>query len=120
MISFIKYSIYTKHCSKASNDKNVLKGGLKDNGKTIAVESGKACRICLDDAEEEDNPFITPCKCAGSMRFIHLNCLKEWYDSCSLILCIGWTQRELHKNYKEYTLTTGKNYHVSCVKNHLH
>lgn len=63
----------------SSNDKNVLKGGLKDNGVTLAVESGKACRICLDDVEEEDNPFITPCKCAGSMRFIHLKCLREWY-----------------------------------------
>jgi len=46
-----------------------------------ALESGKACRICLDDMEEEDNPFITPCKCAGSMKFIHLKCLREWLDS---------------------------------------
>ena len=46
-------------------------GGLKDNYKG-GLESGKACRICLDDTEEEGNPFITPCKCAGSMKFIHL------------------------------------------------
>lgn len=47
-------------------------GGLKDNGRNLGLESGKACRICLDDTEEEENPFITPCKCAGSMKFIHL------------------------------------------------
>ena len=41
-------------------------------------ESGKACRICLDESETEENPFITPCKCAGSMKFIHLLCLQEW------------------------------------------
>jgi hypothetical protein len=53
-------------------------GGLKDNMKGAGLESGKACRICLDDMEEEANPFITPCKCAGSMKFIHLQCLREW------------------------------------------
>ena len=48
-----------------------------------AVESGKCCRICLEDEEdvENGNPFITPCKCTGSMKFIHLKCLREWTDS---------------------------------------
>lgn len=55
-------------------------GGLKDN-KAKGLESGKACRICLEDSDEQDNPFITPCKCAGSMKFIHINCLREWLDS---------------------------------------
>jgi len=27
---------------------------------------GGCCRICLSE-EEEDNPLICPCKCAGSM-----------------------------------------------------
>jgi len=56
-----------------------LKGAQGSSGK----ESGRCCRICLD--EEEDlqnyNPFITPCKCTGSMKHIHLNCLREWTDS---------------------------------------
>jgi E3 ubiquitin-protein ligase DOA10 len=40
------------------------------------------CRICL--GEEEDalsNPLFSPCKCAGSMGLIHLECLKEWLKS---------------------------------------
>lgn len=58
---------------------DVKTGGLgKDMKGAAALESGKACRICLDDTEEEGNPFITPCKCAGSMKFIHLQCLREW------------------------------------------
>ena len=44
-------------------------------------ESGKVCRICLEDEEEVSNPFICPCKCTGSMKFIHLQCLREWTDS---------------------------------------
>jgi E3 ubiquitin-protein ligase DOA10 len=38
----------------------------------------KSCRICLGDENEEDNELISPCKCAGTMRHIHLKCLQEW------------------------------------------
>ena len=36
------------------------------------------CRICLSDDVEIDNPLISPCKCCGSMKYIHLNCLRNW------------------------------------------
>ena len=39
------------------------------------------CRICLDGETEEDDELITPCKCAGTMKYIHFKCLKEWLDS---------------------------------------
>ena len=40
------------------------------------------CRICLgEDDEPESNPLFSPCKCAGSMGLIHLECLKEWLKS---------------------------------------
>jgi E3 ubiquitin-protein ligase DOA10 len=32
----------------------------------------------LGDENEEDNELISPCKCAGTMRHIHLKCLQEW------------------------------------------
>jgi len=31
-----------------------------------------ACRICLEDTNELLNPLFTPCKCSGTMKFIHL------------------------------------------------
>ena len=35
------------------------------------------CRICLgEDDEGISNPLFSPCKCAGSMGLIHLDCLK--------------------------------------------
>jgi E3 ubiquitin-protein ligase DOA10 len=36
------------------------------------------CRICLDEESKPSNPLITPCKCIGSVRFIHLDCLRSW------------------------------------------
>lgn len=44
-------------------------------------EQKSACRICLNEVESVEDPLISPCKCAGTMRFIHLNCLKEWLRS---------------------------------------
>eukprot|EP01016_Furgasonia_blochmanni_P036438 TRINITY_DN4163_c0_g2_i5.p1 TRINITY_DN4163_c0_g2~~TRINITY_DN4163_c0_g2_i5.p1 ORF type:complete len:716 (-),score=53.39 TRINITY_DN4163_c0_g2_i5:818-2965(-) len=42
----------------------------------------KACKICFD---ENDGPtigkLIAPCKCAGSVRWIHDECLKTWLVS---------------------------------------
>eukprot|EP00828_Plagiopyla_frontata_P011288 TRINITY_DN16226_c0_g1_i2.p1 TRINITY_DN16226_c0_g1~~TRINITY_DN16226_c0_g1_i2.p1 ORF type:complete len:309 (-),score=31.13 TRINITY_DN16226_c0_g1_i2:72-998(-) len=40
-----------------------------------------ACRICLQDDEEQDNPFISPCKCTGTMQYIHLQCLQAQMKS---------------------------------------
>ena len=56
---------------------------MRNNEETTALESGKVCRICLDEEEDfqSGNPFITPCKCTGSMKYIHVKCLREWTDS---------------------------------------
>ncbi|CAG9313781.1 unnamed protein product [Blepharisma stoltei] len=35
------------------------------------------CRICYEIADDE-NPLISPCKCSGSMKYIHEHCLKIW------------------------------------------
>ena len=66
-------------------DAAAKKGGLgaADLGEKEAESGTKMCRICLDENEdlEGGDPFITPCKCMGSMKYIHLNCLRSWTDS---------------------------------------
>ena len=57
-------------------------GNLKQKFKTIDHESKNAlkaveepmCRICLSE-DEPDNPIISPCKCTGSVKYIHLSCI---------------------------------------------
>ena len=34
------------------------------------------CRYCLSDENPEQ--LIDPCKCEGSMRFVHQKCLEDW------------------------------------------
>ena len=52
---------------------------LQVEKKKLAMEE-KVCRICLCE-EEDTNPIISPCKCIGSVRYIHLLCIQEWLES---------------------------------------
>ena len=36
----------------------------------------RLCRVCF--CGEEAGPLIAPCRCRGSMRFVHASCLNEW------------------------------------------
>lgn len=37
------------------------------------------CKICHLNAKEDD-PLITPCRCSGSVQFIHAKCLMRWLE----------------------------------------
>lgn len=39
------------------------------------------CRICLGDTQTPENPLISPCSCSGTMKFVHIDCLREWLQS---------------------------------------
>tara|TARA_B110001452_G_C15202619_1_gene417285 strand:+ start:136 stop:1236 length:1101 start_codon:yes stop_codon:yes gene_type:complete len=36
------------------------------------------CRICLETDAPDDDPLIAPCRCSGSMKWVHRKCLNEW------------------------------------------
>ncbi|KAJ9625795.1 hypothetical protein H2203_004558 [Taxawa tesnikishii (nom. ined.)] len=38
---------------------------------------GDTCRICRSEGTEEE-PLFYPCKCSGSIKFVHQDCLMEW------------------------------------------
>lgn len=51
-----------------------------DNGSIIASlmqEEQDTCRICSAPAEP-DQPLYYPCKCSGTIRYIHQDCLTTW------------------------------------------
>ena len=40
------------------------------------------CRICFSEGNfEGKNPLISPCNCTGSVKYIHLTCLRKWLTS---------------------------------------
>lgn len=46
-----------------------------------SVVCGSACRICLSESSQVSNPLVSVCKCAGTMKLIHIDCLKHWLQS---------------------------------------
>ena len=56
-----------------------------------------SCKVCYGDVSTLDNPLISPCKCSGSMQYIHLQCLQKWLEtriSCRVnegVITYTWT-----------------------------
>ncbi|XP_048340379.1 E3 ubiquitin-protein ligase MARCHF7 isoform X2 [Sphaerodactylus townsendi] len=44
-------------------------------------EEGDLCRICQMSSTSPTNPLIEPCKCTGSLRYVHQECMKKWLQS---------------------------------------
>eukprot|EP00826_Nyctotherus_ovalis_P040871 TRINITY_DN4061_c0_g1_i1.p1 TRINITY_DN4061_c0_g1~~TRINITY_DN4061_c0_g1_i1.p1 ORF type:complete len:423 (-),score=67.53 TRINITY_DN4061_c0_g1_i1:95-1363(-) len=43
---------------------------------------GPICRICFEGSSTEDNPLMeSPCKCKGSIKLVHKDCLIHWLRS---------------------------------------
>ncbi|KAI1434889.1 hypothetical protein GGR50DRAFT_361700 [Xylaria sp. CBS 124048] len=41
------------------------------------VDDAPTCRICRGESSA-DEPLFYPCKCSGSIKYVHQNCLMEW------------------------------------------
>ena len=53
-------------------------GGVeKGKGKSKGPEEPDTCRICRGEGSREE-PLFYPCKCSGSIKFVHQVCLMEW------------------------------------------
>ncbi|XP_043911148.1 probable E3 ubiquitin-protein ligase MARCHF10 [Protopterus annectens] len=44
-------------------------------------EEGDLCRICHTAGGTVTNPLLEPCKCVGSLQFVHQECLKRWLQA---------------------------------------
>jgi len=58
------------------------------------LEENFNCRICQDIGEPNQEVCI-PCECAGSIKYVHVNCLKEWMKQKQSLEC-----EICHKPYK--------------------
>ena len=95
---------------------NNLEKNKKDKKKLnnlddISINSDKnsvskpLCRICYLTNSDMENPLISPCKCNGSMKYIHHKCLKHCIE-------VNLTKK-IEQNYKYYNW---KNYSCEICK----
>ena len=54
-------------------NKNEMKNCVKQN-----------CRICLDSDGSE---LIVPCRCKGSLKYVHKDCLEQWITRSNRRIC---------------------------------
>lgn len=79
--------------SNLNKNKNIVysnKSTLYDICKTkkLKIRLPRICRICYseeDPLDDLNNPFVEPCQCSGSVKYVHLNCLKEWIHTKYII-----------------------------------
>ncbi|EGR32703.1 hypothetical protein IMG5_073530 [Ichthyophthirius multifiliis] len=64
------------------------------------TEENNSCRVCLGDTDEPDNPFITPCKCDGSVRLIHIKCLQQWLKRRLHPKCTSYSVSFVQKQFE--------------------
>jgi len=49
-------------------------------------EEGDTCRICRSEGTKTE-PLFYPCKCSGSIKFVHQECLMEWLSHTQKKYC---------------------------------
>ena len=80
-----------KILSKNINNKNNIINRLNTSynynlHNTIRIKKKKLCRVCYCDDKEVDSPLISPCKCIGGLKYIHLSCLRNWIEAKAILI----------------------------------
>lgn len=79
--------IEVQESQKKINHKSMKENSNRGDSKLVLEKNthkaNKLCRICYIEENDEENPLVRPCTCSGSMKYIHLNCLKHWINTRS-------------------------------------
>jgi len=60
-------------------DNETSEKNSNNNVNNLKNKKVKICRICyIEEYDMINNPLIKPCKCSGSMKYIHYDCLLHW------------------------------------------
>ncbi|XP_014390474.1 PREDICTED: E3 ubiquitin-protein ligase MARCH1 isoform X1 [Myotis brandtii] len=80
----------------------------------------KLCRICHCEGDEE-SPLITPCRCTGTLRFVHQSCLHQWIKSSDTRCCelckydfIMETKLKPLRKWEKLQMTTSERRKIFC------
>nr|XP_040041550.1 E3 ubiquitin-protein ligase MARCHF7 isoform X2 [Gasterosteus aculeatus aculeatus] len=80
----------------------------------------EACRICHCEGDDEC-PLIMPCRCTGSLIFVHQTCLNQWIKSSDTRCCelckfdfIMETKLKPLRNWEKLNMTTAERRKIFC------
>jgi len=52
-----------------------------ESGSVGGTADHPVCYMCFDEEDTEENPMITPCKCSGDTKYVHVECLRKWHTA---------------------------------------
>nr|XP_020654045.1 E3 ubiquitin-protein ligase MARCH7 isoform X2 [Pogona vitticeps] len=74
-------------------------------------EEGDLCRICQMSSTSPTNPLIEPCKCTGSLQYVHQDCMKKWLQSkinsgssLEAVTTCELCKEKLHLNFDDFDI----------------
>ncbi|KAG9277613.1 E3 ubiquitin-protein ligase MARCH7 [Astyanax mexicanus] len=74
-------------------------------------EEGDLCRICQMGETSSSNPLIEPCRCTGSLQYVHQDCIKKWLrskissgSSLEAITTCELCKEKLHLNIENFDI----------------
>ncbi|XP_037328157.2 E3 ubiquitin-protein ligase MARCHF7 isoform X2 [Pungitius pungitius] len=80
----------------------------------------EACRICHCEGDDEC-PLIMPCRCTGSLIFVHQTCLNQWIKSSDTRCCelckfdfVMETKLKPLRNWERLNMTTAERRKIFC------
>lgn len=99
----------------------------------MATEDDPICRFCFEGTEDS-NPLIDPCQCIGSIKYVHVNCIRrwrantaneEWISRCQLCLTdfvvyLRWPKEDLPRDVPFFHLLTRRHYVLTSMVYYLH
>lgn len=74
LISFIQKNVNSPKHFK-DNCEFLPSNSLKDDEKGGILGPESQCRICLITNTSKQKIMISPCRCSGTMKFVHTSCL---------------------------------------------
>uniref|UniRef100_A0A4W3HWT8 RING-type E3 ubiquitin transferase n=1 Tax=Callorhinchus milii TaxID=7868 RepID=A0A4W3HWT8_CALMI len=87
---------------------------------SVSPSTQDICRICHCEGDEE-NPLITPCRCTGTLRFVHQACLHQWIKSSDTRCCelckydfIMETKLKPLRKWEKLQMTTSERRKIFC------
>ncbi|XP_028644904.1 E3 ubiquitin-protein ligase MARCH1 isoform X2 [Grammomys surdaster] len=125
---FLETDCNTEILAAAEGDKCVDVAGFQLNTSTQkspgAYDDGsdnfEVCRICHCEGDEE-SPLITPCRCTGTLRFVHQSCLHQWIKSSDTRCCelckydfIMETKLKPLRKWEKLQMTTSERRKIFC------
>lgn len=64
-----------------SDDSMEAEGTQQTGEEGVGHGENPVCYMCFDEEDTDENPMITPCKCSGDTKYVHVECLRKWHTA---------------------------------------